>query len=58
MKQWLLGVVGALSFLTVQHEPAPGEPVRPSPWQTDYAEARRVAVQTGRPLLVVVRCEH
>jgi hypothetical protein len=29
-----------------------------SSWHTDYAGARQLARQTGKPLFVVFRCEH
>jgi hypothetical protein len=30
----------------------------PSPWMTDYDAARKLAGRSGKPLLVVFRCQH
>jgi len=31
---------------------------KPSPWLADYAQARKLARENGKPLFVVFRCQH
>jgi hypothetical protein len=52
---WLTGVCGLLLASATE-----GEPDRPgkSPWVSDLAAAERLARDSGKPILVVFRCEH
>ena len=60
MKPWALtaGVAGcALVALLHGQAQGPRRNVGPNGWYTSYYEARAVARQTGKPLMVVFRCQ-
>jgi hypothetical protein len=59
MACWLLGIalVAGLPGSLVKASDATALPAKPV-WHNDYASARNLAQRTGKPLLVVFRCEH
>jgi hypothetical protein len=60
MKRWLIGGLAGLSLaalvLTAAHESTTAAE-KELTWLTDYEKARTSARQSGKPLLVVFRCE-
>jgi hypothetical protein len=60
MRGWLMGGLVGVGFLALAGLGAGGANVpdaRKFGWYTDYAAARAEARKTGKPLLVVFRCE-
>ncbi len=58
MKWYLLGGLLGLGVASL-YGPGPGaaQAQKQTGWLTDYAQARALARQTGKPLLVVFRCQ-
>jgi hypothetical protein len=52
---WLAGVCGLLLAAAVDGEP---ERAVKSAWLSDLAAAERLARDSGKPILVIFRCEH
>jgi hypothetical protein len=60
MKRWSLAGAAALGVVAALHGAArqPAEQAaKARGWLTSYEQARAVARQTGKPLLVVFRCQ-
>ena len=59
MHRWVIaGMLGTVCFLTPGSFPAqPAREARPGAWYGNYEAARAAARQSGKPLLVVFRCE-
>lgn len=62
MSKWQLTAVVGLGIVTLglslpEPEVAAQKPKRAIGWHTDYAQARALARQTGKPLFVVFRCQ-
>jgi hypothetical protein len=58
MRIWLIaGTLGAVILPCNLGKDADGGPPNPPGWFTDYAKAKAVARQSGKPLFVVFRCQ-
>lgn len=49
---WLIALAALVVF------PDRGPAAEPSPWLSDYEQARKLAGRSGKPLFVVFRCQH
>jgi hypothetical protein len=50
--------VGVLVLAGAFAQKTSGSDSKPSPWLTDYAQARKLAREKDKPLFVVFRCQH